>query len=169
MKARKLVVKRHQSSTFVSRVRNSGAISWTQWMPTCRGCVHPTTWMRVSYAVTARTSALYVATASVDSQVTSAELVANHVISLKGICREKITNLKSESAEWICRRGPPWRVATRHLPILSGSSLFPSLRRWMSLVWVMRKLKNLACLCSEPDSLTHPRRKTPRPGPGRGT
>ena len=63
-----------------------------------------TTWMRVSYAVTARTSALCVATASVDSQVTSAELVAKHVISLKGICREKITNLKSWAVYFLlCR------------------------------------------------------------------
>ena len=60
--------------------------------------------MRVSYAVTARTSALYVARASVDSQVTSAELVANQVISLKGICREKITNLKSWAVYFLfCR------------------------------------------------------------------
>ena len=60
--------------------------------------------MRVSYAVTARTSALYVATASPDSQVTSAELVANQVTSLKGICREKITNLKSWAVYFLmCR------------------------------------------------------------------
>ena len=32
------------SSTFVSPVRKSGAIWWTQWMPTRRRCAHPT-WM----------------------------------------------------------------------------------------------------------------------------
>ena len=176
------------------------------------------------------------ARASVDSQVTSAELVANHVISLKGICREKITNLKSWAVYFLlCRENASseqgkytaservqisdsrcgrarlvaflgvrnhQQIASRIfftsgfiqwcpggvgaafglvgavrrvespppiLWILSGSSLFPSLRRWMSLVWAMRKLRNLACLCSELDSLSHPRRKTPRPGPGRGT
>ena len=35
-------------------------------------------------------------------------------------------------------------------------SHFPSLRLWMSLLWVMMKLRNLACLCSEPDSFVTP-------------
>ena len=32
-----------------------------------------------------------------------------------------------------------------------------------SFVFFMMKLRILACLCSEPGSLSHPRRKTPRP------
>ena len=59
------MVSRDWSSTFVSRVRKTSAIWWTQWM-------------RVSHAVTASTGVLYVARqctarASVDSHVSRAE------------------------------------------------------------------------------------------------
>ena len=52
-------------------------------------------------------------------------------------------------------------VSSRHSPppilwILVKFSLFPSLRLWMSLLWVMMNLRNLACLCSEPDSFVTP-------------